>query len=157
MKKGTIAVLSTVLGGAIGAAVVGRNSEKTKTAQRARTDKFYGYFQVLNQWLAIKNEGKSLVEYFYKNGYKKIAIYGIGELGNRLVEELRGTDIKIEYVIDKKQDFANTDLPILTVEDATEVDVIVVTPIFAYDEIEGLLMDHLDYPVVSLEEVVCFS
>ena len=154
MKKGIIAALSTVVGGAVGAAIVGRNSEKVKAGQRARIDKFYGYFQLLNQWVALKNEGKSLVEYFHKNGYKSIAIYGIGELGNRLVEELKNSDIKIKYVLDKKQEYANTDLPVLAIEEAEAVDVIVVTPIFAYDEIEEALMDQLDYPVVSLEDVV---
>ena len=156
MKKGIIAILATAAGGAIGATVVKKKDEKKINWQKKRIDKFYNYFQLVNQWLALKNEGKSLTAYFEKNGYQTIAIYGIGELGNRLVEELKNSDITIKYTIDRKQDAANTDLRVLSIEEAAEeaVDVIIVTPIFAYDELEATLMEQLDYPVVSLEDVV---
>ena len=155
MKKGVIAVISTIIGGIAGAAAVGVKSEQIRTKQKARIDKFYGYFHLVNQWLLIKNEGKSLTKYFEDNGYKKIAVYGMGELGNRLLEELKDSDIEIAYAIDRKAEKIYSDLKVVAVEEElAPVDAIIVTPIFMYDEIEELLMDKVNYPIISLEDVV---
>ena len=105
--------------------------------------------------ILIKNEGKSLTKYFENNGFKKIAIYGMGELGNRLLEELKDSDIEIAYAIDRKAEKIYSDLKVVAVEEElTPVDAIIVTPIFMYDEIEELLMDKVNYPIISLEDVV---
>ncbi|MCI8567065.1 MAG: hypothetical protein HFI39_12280 [Lachnospiraceae bacterium] len=122
---------------------------------KARIYKFKGYFNLTNEWLHLKNQGKNLKEYFVKKDWHHIAIYGIGELGQRLVEELQDSDVIVEYAIDKKGSniFSN-----ITIKEPKEellpVDAIVVTPVFAYDEVEEALMDRVDDPIVSLEDVV---
>ena len=46
-------------------------------------------------------------------------------------------------------------MDILTPEDELEpVDVIVVTAIYYFDEIEDMLFEKVDYPVVSLEDIL---
>lgn len=159
MKKSMVAVGTMIagvaVGGLAGTIAMGMKNEKQEEKLKKRTDKFYGYFHLVNQWLVLKNEGKSLKIYFEKNNYKKIALYGMGELGNRLFEELKGSNVEISYAIDQKADRIYSDVKVVTIEDRLEpVDVIVVTPIFDYDEIEELLMDRSDCPVVSLEDVV---
>ena len=156
MKKSVIfSIVSAIVGAMFGAVTVGIKSEEKKEKQNKRIDKFYGYFHLVNQWLVLKNEGKSLTVFFEKKGYKKIALYGMGELGNRVLEELKDSDIEIAYAIDKKSDYIYTDLTIKSLDDTLEqVDAIIVTPIFAYDEIEELLLERVDYPIISLEDVV---
>lgn len=156
MKKGLVAVLSTLVGGVAGAAILNQKDQKIQQKQKDRIDKFYDYFHLVNQWLSLNHEGKSLVQYFEKNGYKNIAVYGTGELFNRLQEELKGSSINIAYGMDKKADRIYTDIEVLSLEDEwrDDVDVVVVTPIFMYDELEEMIMDRLDCPVVSLEDVV---
>jgi phosphoglycerate dehydrogenase-like enzyme len=111
---------------------------------------------MLNQWLSLKQQGKSLEQYFIDNGYKSIAIYGVGEMGARLCEELKGTSIEVKYGIDKN---ASSTYSELEVKDAAEyvyekVDVIVVTAIFAFDEIYGVMESKVDCPILSLEDIV---
>lgn len=123
----------------------------------ARIDKFKGYFNLTNKWLCLKNQGRNLEEYFIKKGWSRIAVYGMGELGKRLMEELRGSHVTVEYAIDKKGGSMLSEVVIKELEDELPpVDVIVVTPVFAYDEAEEVLMDLVDYPIVSLEDVVLF-
>ena len=148
MKKGGVAVLSTLIGAVAGAAAVGKVQGKTINQKAEKVDKFKGYYNMLNQWLVIKQEGKSLEKYFTDNGYKTIAIYGMGEMGNRLYDELKGTSVTVKYAVDKNAASTYSELDVIDPEDDyEEVDAIVVSAIFAFDEIEEMLSDKVDFPV----------
>lgn len=157
MKKGTVAVFTSLIGAVAGAAGIGYLSSKQVEQKGAKVDKFKGYYNMLNQWLALKQEGKNLEEYFVANNYKTIAIYGMGEMGNRLYDELEGTSVQVKYAIDKNAVSAYSEMDVIDPEDGLdeiEADVIVVTATFAYDEIVEKLSNETDIPVVSLEDVV---
>lgn len=155
MKKGTVAVLSTIIGAAAGAMGSGYFSGKKVEQKAEKVDKFKGYYNMLNQWLILKQEGKNLSEYFKDNGYKTIAIYGMGEMGNRLYDELKGSDIKIKYAVDKDAASTYSELDVIEKEDDFDtVDVMVVTATFAFAEIEEEISDKVDFPIISLEDVV---
>lgn len=154
MKKRT-AILTTLLGGMAGAAVTGKIAAKEVQNKGEKIIKFKGYYNMLNQWLALKQEGKSLAEYFVTNGYKEIAIYGMGEMGNRLYDELKDTEIQVKYAIDKNAASTYSELDVKEIDDElTEVDVVVVTATFAFDEIKEKFSGKVDMPIVSLEDVV---
>lgn len=154
MKKG-MGVLGAIAGAAAGAIVVKKLSDKEINQKTTKVDKFKGYYNMLNQWLCIKQEGKSLVAYFKENGYKTVAIYGMGEMGNRLYDELKNTEIEVKYAIDKNAVCTYSELQVFEVEDdLPEVDVVVVTATFAFDEIEEELSEKVAMPIVSLEDVV---
>lgn len=155
MKKGTAVVLSTLIGAAAGAVGSGYLSGKKVEQKSEKVDKFKGYYNMLNQWLTLKQEGKNLSEYFKNNEYKTIAIYGMGEMGNRLYDELKDTDIQIKYAVDKDAASTYSELDVIEPDDDfSEVDVMVVTATFAFDEIEGKISNKVDFPIVSLEDVV---
>lgn len=93
--------------------------------------------------------------FFTQNSYKTVAIYGMKELGERLYDELKDSEIEVKYVIDKNADTIYADVDVIEPEDTLEdVDVIVVTAIHYFDEIEEALGAKVDYPVISLEDVV---
>lgn len=118
--------------------------------------KFKKYYNMLNQWLLIRNEGRTLSEYFTNHGYCNIAVYGMGEMGNRFLEEIQKSNaVSIKYAIDQEADGVLLDLEVKTLEDALEpVDVIVVTAVFAYEDIRKLLKSKTDIKVISLEDVI---
>lgn len=157
MKKSR-ALLAGIIG--VGIGLAGQEYLKSKEIDKKerKIDKFKNYYNLLNQWLLIKQEGKSLGEYFKQNNYKSIAIYGMGELGNRLYDELKDTDVKVVCGIDKNINNVYCDVSAYSVEEAVNltktVDAIVVTAIFAFDEIEGEISSKFDCSIVSLEDVV---
>lgn len=155
MKKPVISILSTLAGAALGACVVGKVSlDKTKKVQ-LMSDKHLSLFLMMNQWVKVKQEGKSLDVYFETNGYKKIAIYGMSYAGETLVDELKNTGITVAYGIDKRADSLYADLDIVTMEDDLgDVDAIVVTAITFFDEIEEQLLEKIDCPILSLEDIL---
>lgn len=156
MKKGILATVSVLAGAAVGATAMGKVKNSAVEAKAERVDKFKGYYNMLNQWLVLKQEGKSLEQYFVKNGYKTVAIYGMGEMGNRLYDELKNSDkVEVKYAIDKNAASTYSELEVLESEDnLPEVDVVVVTATFAFDKIEEELNEKINYPIVSLDDVV---
>lgn len=159
MKKGFGGIVSTLAGMAAGA-VAGGVAAKTASSKTIKNladghVKVHELYMAFDQWLRIRQEGKTLVEYFEKQGYKTVAIYGLKELGERLYDELQGSGITVKYVIDKNADSIYADVDVVTPDDELEpVDVIVVTAIYYFDEIEEMLSAKVDYPIVSLEDIL---
>lgn len=153
MKKGTVAVLSAIIGAAAGSVAtiaIPKNAEKED-----KVFKFKSYYNMLNQWLILRQEGKKLDTYFIGKGYKTIAIYGMGEIGNRLYEELRDSGVEVKYAIDKNADSVYTELSVFELSDELEpVDAVVVTAIFAFDSILEDLKGQVEGEILSLEDIV---
>jgi len=160
MKKGAASVLSLLAGGAAGsiaasAAVSKKLNKKVKT-ETGFAQKHLKIMEVFNQWLSVRQEGRSLVSFFEDYEYKTVAVYGMSFLGERLVQELKDSNIEVKYAIDKNADNIYTeDVEVKDLsDDLPEVDVIVVTAVYFFDEIEEELCDLVNYPVISLEDVV---
>lgn len=144
-----------MVGAGIGVAVAGKFYKGTIEDKDKKVDKFKGYYNMLNQWMILKKEGKTLASWFVDNGYRTIAIYGMGEMGNRLYDELQGTEIKVLYAVDKNGSATYSELDVVDLEDELEnVDAMVVTSVFAFDEIKEQLCQKVDFPIVSLEDII---
>lgn len=155
MKKGIVVGLS-FLGGAVvaaagmGKALVGRVDDKSKMSE-----KHFALYMLMNQWVKIKQENKSIAEYLEKNGYRQIAIYGMSYAGETLMGELAGSNINVKYGIDKNADRIYQDIDVLTPDDdLPEVDAVIVTAITFFDEIKENLNQKLDCDILSMEDIL---
>lgn len=100
----------------------------------------------LKRWLENRNAGKTFVDFFHEYGCNTIAIFDAGELGRLLYEELKDSDIKIQYFIDKNAEGIDhiDDIPVVMVKsiaDMPEVDMVVVSPVYDYEEVLRLFME----------------
>lgn len=159
MKKGMKPIGALLLGGIAGgvaaASVTGSEMNKKVQLHRTYAQKHLLIMQMFNQWLINKQEGKRLAKYFEDNGYKSIAIYGMSYLGERLVDELKDSGIEVKYAIDKNADNIYADIDVVNLTDnLPEVDAIVVTAVYFFDSIEEELAELVDYPVISLEDIL---
>lgn len=154
-KTGIIGIAGALCAGIAGIVLTVRvKNEEIQKKQKSK-DKFKGYYNLLNQWLRLRQENKSLGAFFTENHYSTVAIYGMGELGNRLYDELKDSSVQVKYAIDENTAGAYSEIEVIgPEEDFPEADVIVVTAVFAYSEIEEKLSGRTDIPVVSLEDVV---
>ncbi len=122
----------------------------------------YGFI-IYDDWVRLLRKGKSVADFFTKNYYRRIAVYGMGRLGLQLCDELEGTDIEIVFAIDRRgNNIAYKDLDIIVPEDVEkeqrQIDVIVVTPMPDFSNIERVL--SRTYPgtdIVSIWDVVWYS
>lgn len=101
--------------------------------------------------------GKHVSDYFIKHGYKRISIYGYGEIGKMFFEELsQNKDIDIVSIIDNM--FTYRDLEINEKyyrlnNELPETDIIVITPVFAFKNIAKDLKKHGINNYISIEEI----
>ena len=154
-KKGILGMMLMGLASAGAVALSVKTSQDAIAEKDQKINKFKNYYNMLNEWLYLKQNGTSLDTYFKKNDYNSIAIYGMGEMGNRLYDELKQSDIEVKYVIDKNFTSVYSELEVLDPEEEfPEVDVVVVTATFAFDEIENFIENKVNCPIISLEDVV---
>ena len=155
MKKGLISAVSAIAGVVAGAVAVEKMERKETNKERNLSDKHLALFLMMNQWVKVKQEGKKLSEYFEKNGYKRIAVYGMSYAGETLVNELRDTGVEIVYGIDNNVSSVYAEMDIVSADDSLdEVDAVVVTAITFFYEIEKKLSQKLDCPIISLENIL---
>ena len=143
MKKGIIAILSSVTGVSIGVLGAGNVLTKRISEKQKMADKHLALFLLMNQWVKVKQEHKDIAQYLNEKGYKRIAIYGMSYVGERLYDELKVSDIEIVYAIDKKADGIYAEVNMFTPDDdLPPVDAVIVTPVFFFHEIEEKLKNQ---------------
>lgn len=126
-----------------------------KINQDRTIEKLTLYYHMLNMWLEMKQKRKSIVTYLNQKGIKRIAIYGMKELGERLYEELKNTDIETVCIIDKNPEFVIGDFVVISPEqEIPEVDAIIVTADYYFQEIERQIKMKVSCPIYSLRGVL---
>ncbi len=155
MKKGIVSVLSGIVGITAGAGAVGMVLRKQISKQSELSNKHLALYKLMNQWVQVKQDGKALAGYFEENGYKNIAVYGMNFVGQTLCKELANSSVEIKYAIDKNAESIYADCEVITMEDnLEEVDAIIVTPVYYFDEIEEKLAEKVNCPIISIEDIV---
>jgi len=119
------------------------------------------YYKTLIQWLKNRNKGIMTDEFFKKHKISSIAIYGIGAMGQMLLEELEGTEIHVRYFIDKRasdifsKDIGTKVVVLDGIASEESVDAIVITPIYDFNAIEDMLyFMGVDATILSLEDII---
>ena len=158
MKKQVISALSGLTGAAVGfiaAAALGKTSNAEANKEKARSEKHFAMFLMMNRWVQVRQRGKSPADYLKEQNYRTVAIYGMSYIGERLLEELKDSEIKAAYGIDRNAESLYADIEIVTPEEALEeVDAVIVTSIFFMDEIRRDLSGKISCPIVSLEDIL---
>ena len=135
-----------------------RNEKKlNKEIERIQmlSDKHNALFMLMNQWVRVKQDGKGVIDYLNRKGYKEVAVYGMGCVGETLARELCGSDIEIRYGIDREADNIYAEFKVVKPDEWLEkVDAVIVTSITFFEEIAGDLCTKIDCPILSLEDIL---
>ena len=121
---------------------------------KKRMERNLSNMKLFNDWLEFIYSGGRIEQYFYSHGYKKIMIYGNGYIGKRLGQALSNTDIEVVAVMDKTVSSDKEELVIGTDSAIPDVDCIVITPVFFYNEIFGVLRERTELPIVSMHTII---
>ena len=129
--------------------------EKIKQDKKKEWLKYTHMFQLMNQWLVLKQKGKSIGAFLSQKSYQNIAIYGMGHMGFRLLDEIKDYGIKVKYAVDQNANNLSTELKVIFPDEVLEeVDVMIVTAITSYNEIEKYLKKKVRFPIISLEDII---
>lgn len=119
-------------------------------------ERYQHAYLLLLHWLEALYLKHSAAEFFVDAGYGKIAIYGMGDLANRLIDDLRGSAVEVCYGIDR--DPAGTVCGIEMIYSPDDVlpavDAVVVTPFYAFDAVRESMGGKPGCSLISIEEVI---
>lgn len=134
---------------------VDQKAGSADSVQKIRADKNASVIATLNQlFMAVQNR-KDVAGYLSNRGYKKVVIYGMGNVGRRLLDILHDSDVEVLYGIDAKAENIAERVQVIRMEDiAEEPDLVIVTPVFSYEEIEMQLREKVSCDIISIEDLL---
>lgn len=129
--------------------------ERKLEDQKKMSEKNREQYLLFIQWMKLRQSGKSICDYLSEKGYKTVAIYGMGYNGERVLQELKDSEIEVLYGIDKKADSIISEINVLAPDvNLPETDAVVVSEPYYIEEITELLRTKVTCPIVSLEEAI---
>ena len=154
MKKRIFEILNVILGLGIMMSLVKQFGGK-KDSTKNKNDKMTVYYQLMNKWMKLREENRTVSEYMEKHGFETIAIYGLGDIGRHLEKELKDSKITVLYAIDRIKDYLLIDLDVYSPEsELPPVDAVIVTPVMEFDNIHRILEKKISCPILSMTDVV---
>lgn len=120
------------------------------------------YYKTIIKWLSKMTSGCRVTDWFLERGIKAIIIYGGGELGRVLYEQLKmDSEVNVKAVCDQNTrnlalyfngtKIINSDK---LFEEYNQGEVIVVTPIYAFDSISKFLGDRINGEIINLNTII---
>lgn len=150
-----IKILCSVAFFVAGALFIAKRAGSYVIAKQKALERFSRLFTLMDDWMAKKQQGKSIARFLEGRGCHSAAIYGMSNLGERLAKDLEEDHFKVSYGIDRREIAAG--IPMYKLEDdLPEVDAVIVTALVAFDGIEEELRKKMTCPVYSLEDAVYF-
>lgn len=121
-------------------------------------ERYFQYYDLLYKWLLIKQSNIKLSDYFVKNNYQNVAIYGNGKIGKRLFFDIQSDTNVICFITGEKKSFIDNDnINVVCIDDLENnnvcLDAIIVTPIYEFDSIKFSILNKFKN-VVSIKEVI---
>ena len=139
----------------LGALAGSHLTKKAHPSKPSDSNKYWQSYLMMNEWMQLKQKGRNLSDFFKERGYRNIAIYGMHHTGVTLQNELDGTGINICYGIDANADSIYSDIAVMKpTDELPPVDVIIVTPIYYFIDIEEKLEEKVTCPILSLDDVI---
>lgn len=151
----SVSIVFFVIGFCTNEITIGKYREKHIKSLNGNVKKHKVFYIELVSWVKLKQSQMQISSFLASKGYKTIAIYGIKELGELLLDELRNSDINVLYAIDRNAEnvyppidvyFPNENLP--------KVDAIIITVPSAYNQIVDDLSNVVDCPMLSIDDVL---
>lgn len=152
---GIIAVVAFLAGAVLSLVLFGKRLMQSLEKEKKTSQKNLQLYHLMTQWVKLKQSGVSLADILAKRGYHHIAVYGMSYVGERLIEELKGSEVTVEYAIDQNARTLYSYVDAYTPEDPLKpVDAVIVTPIAYFDAIEAVLTKKMDCPILAIDDLM---
>ena len=118
-------------------------------------DRYRSYWQIMDKWICLLEEEKTIAQYFEKRNIETIALYGVGMMGRHLIKQLEHSHIKIAYGIDIRGNDEQQQFPIFNkYPEGYDVDAIIITVTYETYPIYTTLEKEANCSIILLEEII---
>ena len=113
------------------------------------------YTNVLEKWSKLTKQGISVCDRLKERKYTKMAIYGMGNLGCKLYEEIVSSGLEVPYVIDRNAEFIEDLVTVKSPDEELDgVDVIIVAVSKEEQEIVKRYKEKFDGHVIGISKLI---
>ncbi len=109
-------------------------------------------------WKRNEIKNLSIENYLREKNVSSVSIYGLGNLGKVLVEELLSSEITVNAVVDKRDLLPYKGVPIVSLKEKSvyvdDSELIIVTVLFGGDEVRRALKELYNVEIVMLESIL---
>ena len=156
MNSYLIMIIVFLLGLILGAIGAGRYISKNYVwRNKKEAEAYVSMAELFNQWLIFRHDGNGIDKYLIEKGYKKVVIYGMSPIGERLYDELQDTGVEIVSGIDTDgAGFPESYKICDTLENVADIDVIIVTDIENKDKLCEELSRQHDANVIAIDNIL---
>lgn len=110
--------------------------------------------QVFRRLLQLSGDNSNFVKKLKQMGFEKIAIYGIGPVGEYIIRVLKDSEIHVCYGIDREKMTSESGLRVYKPNDALpDIDAIINTVSYSHKEIKTQL-EKVECPIVVIDELM---
>ncbi len=127
---------------------------KGELISKEKYDKMRKYYRLLNKWVTNMENNRRIATVLEDLAIQNVAVYGMGDLGKHLINELKDSSICVKLCFDKTAEFLQGETKSSKEAELTGIDAIIVTPFMEYKEIRLLLKNIFDGMIISIEELV---
>ena len=119
---------------------------------------YYENYNAALQFLVAKQNGRKMEDYLKALGYNSVAVYGMNDLGNCVVRELKDSKtVRLLYALDQGSPKLYFDIDCYKLDEVPpnkKPDIVIVTLPYLYDEIHKDIERTLDRPTISITQLV---
>ncbi|MCM1261845.1 MAG: glycosyltransferase family 2 protein [Butyrivibrio sp.] len=121
----------------------------------ALLEKFRDMFMTLNMIAICREKGCPFGKRLKDKGVQRVAIYGAGYLGKRLVGELAEYNIETIFFIDRNADYLKEEVPVYKLEDAPDnIDMVIISLVRNYNPVKSLLREKYNVGIYTIREII---
>ncbi len=117
-------------------------------------EKFREMFMALNRIVECRGEGCPVGRRLKSMGIQRVAIYGAGYLGKRLLGELEEFGIETVFYIDRNAEYLTEKVPVYKLDDApVNIDAVIISLVKNYDTVRSALREKYDVKIYTIGEI----
>lgn len=124
-------------------------------ALHSQVARYRSFWQLLHGLLSLQERRFPLGTYIREQGYKRVAIYGLGLVGRHLATLLIQSGVVPVFAIDQSRNALMEEIPVIRLdEEHLPVDLVIVTVTYDFIRIQTQVAEYYSCPVVSLKAVL---
>ncbi len=127
-----------------------RNIENVRIIENSEKKK-----RLYRKWIDYKRKGKCIADDLNKCGVDRVAIYGAGEIGLEILNELNNSTVEVTCFVDRYVSGPIGEIPVLRVsDDLNDVDAIIISLIDDIEETISELGEYYSIKMIKISELI---
>lgn len=157
MKMLIIVIIETIIIVVLTVLLLARRAEAMTESERIKKELYKVQISNRNlQYLLLADGAEEKIRMFFnKQGWSRVAVYGVNGIGHIVIQRLLCSGVNICYGIDRNPNAKSDDIKVVQMEQIQpDIDVIIVAPEQEFVNIEQKISEYSSAKIVRLSSLI---